>query len=161
MNESRQINLEDSNDEDDKFSLTENVKEKDKNSKRNEKSSATDKKINQSLVKHKTKNIMSVNKVHSSLSKKTLEKNANPVISKFDFNKDDQRRLAECFKDLTRRGVKCMLSNHNTAFINELYDGFNIKVINAKRMINANASGRGAVEEVIITNYENNSEINN
>ncbi|MCR5786146.1 MAG: DNA adenine methylase [Acholeplasmatales bacterium] len=81
------------------------------------------------------------------------DKESFTAYSKFDFNKDDQRRLAECFKDLTRRGVKCMLSNHNTAFINELYDGFNIKVINAKRMINANASGRGAVEEVIITNY--------
>ena len=46
-----------------------------------------------------------------------------------------------------------MLSNHNTKFINELYEGFNIHVIQAKRMINANASGRGAVEEVIITNY--------
>lgn len=75
------------------------------------------------------------------------------AYSKFDFNKDDQRRLADCFKDLTNRGVKCMLSNHNTAYINELYNGFNIQIIKAKRMINANAAGRGAVEEVIITNY--------
>ena len=81
------------------------------------------------------------------------DKESFTAYSKFDFNKDDQRRLAECFKDLTKRGVKCMLSNHNTAFINELYQEFNIHVINAKRMINANASGRGAVEEVIITNY--------
>ena len=81
------------------------------------------------------------------------DKESFTAYSKFDFNKDDQRRLAECFRDLTARGVKCMLSNHNTAFINELYNGFNIQVINAKRMINANASGRGAVEEVIITNY--------
>ena len=81
------------------------------------------------------------------------DKESFTAYSKFDFNKDDQRRLAQCFKDLTNRGVKCMLSNHNTAFINELYDGINIKIIQAKRMINANASGRGAVEEVIITNY--------
>ena len=54
------------------------------------------------------------------------DKESFTAYSKFDFNKDDQRRLAECFKDLTRRGVKCMLSNHNTAFINELYQGFNI-----------------------------------
>ena len=39
--------------------------------------------------------------------------------------------------------------------INELYDGFNIHVIEAKRNINANGKKRGAVEEVIITNYEN------
>lgn len=81
------------------------------------------------------------------------DKESFTAYSKFDFNKDDQRRLADCFKDLTNRGVKCMLSNHNTAYINELYNGFNIQVIKAKRMINANAVGRGAVEEVIITNY--------
>lgn len=81
------------------------------------------------------------------------DKESFTAYSKFDFNKDDQRRLADCFKDLTNRGVKCMLSNHNTVYINELYNGFNIQVIKVKRMINANASGRGAVEEVIITNY--------
>lgn len=81
------------------------------------------------------------------------DKESFTAYSKFDFNKDDQRRLAECFKELTRRGVKCMLSNHNTEFINELYKGFNIKVISVKRMINSDASGRGPVEEVIITNY--------
>ena len=47
-----------------------------------------------------------------------------------------------------------MLSNHNTAFINELYKNFHIHVVNAKRMINSKADGRGDVEEVIITNYE-------
>jgi DNA adenine methylase len=82
------------------------------------------------------------------------DKESFTAYSKFDFNKDDQIRLANCFKDLTNRGVKCMLSNHNTKFINELYKDFNIHVVNAKRMINANANGRGNVEEVIITNYE-------
>ena len=53
------------------------------------------------------------------------------------FNRDDQRRLAECFKELTKRGVKCLLSNHNTTFINELYKDFNIKVIEARRNINS------------------------
>lgn len=81
------------------------------------------------------------------------DKESFTAYSKFDFNKEDQKRLADCFKDLTIRGVKCMLSNHNTKYINELYEGFNIKIISAKRMINSKASGRGAVEEVIITNY--------
>ena len=47
-----------------------------------------------------------------------------------------------------------MLSNHNTKFINDLYKDYNITVVQAKRMINSNAKGRGAVEEVLITNYE-------
>lgn len=69
------------------------------------------------------------------------------------FDKDEQKRLRDCFAKLSERGVKVMLSNHNTPYINELYAGFNIHVIEAKRMINSKADGRGAVEEVIITNY--------
>lgn len=69
------------------------------------------------------------------------------------FNKDEQRRLADVFKDLDKRGVFVMLSNHNTILINELYKDFNIHVIEAKRNINANGKKRGKVEEVIITNY--------
>ena len=46
-----------------------------------------------------------------------------------------------------------MLSNHNTKYINELYKGFEINVVMAKRMINSNASGRGDVQEVIIRNF--------
>jgi len=48
-----------------------------------------------------------------------------------------------------------MLSNHNTTLINELYKGYYIHLIEAKRNINANGRKRGKVEEVIITNYEN------
>lgn len=73
--------------------------------------------------------------------------------TKDDFGKDDQKRLADLFKELDSKGVYAMLSNHNTKYINELYKGFNIHVINAKRMINADSKGRGNVEEVIITNY--------
>ena len=51
-----------------------------------------------------------------------------------------------------------MLSNHNTKLIRELYSEFNIHKIEAKRNINANGKKRGKVEEVIITNYENNRE---
>ena len=47
-----------------------------------------------------------------------------------------------------------MASNHNTPYVNEIYKGFNIHIVNAKRMINSKADGRGNVEEVLITNYE-------
>ena len=62
--------------------------------------------------------------------------------------------VEDIFKELSDKGVYVMLSNHNTKFINELYKGFHITVVPAKRMINSKADGRGAVEEVIITNYE-------
>lgn len=73
--------------------------------------------------------------------------------SKFDFTKEDQTRLANLFKYLTKKGVKCMLSNHNTEFIRELYKDYNINVISARRSINCNGNDRKHVEEVIITNY--------
>lgn len=69
------------------------------------------------------------------------------------FNKDEQRRLAKVFKLLDERGVKVMLSNHNTILVKELYKDYNIHVIEAKRSINSNGKNRGNVEEVIITNY--------
>lgn len=69
------------------------------------------------------------------------------------FNKTDQARLALQFKRLDKIGAKLMLSNHNTELIRELYKDFNIKIIKANRAINSKVSGRGPVEEVIITNY--------
>ena len=80
-------------------------------------------------------------------------KNSFTSYAKNDFGKDEQIRLAKLYKRLSDRGVMVMLSNHNTTFINELYKDFNIHVVNAKRMINSKADGRGDVEEVIITNY--------
>lgn len=73
--------------------------------------------------------------------------------SKNGFGKEEQARLAKVFHKLSKKGVLVMLSNHNTPYINELYKGYNIHVIKARRMINSNAKGRGPVEEVIITNY--------
>ena len=47
-----------------------------------------------------------------------------------------------------------MLTNHNTELIHTLYGdkGYNIDVVNVKRMINSDASNRVG-EEVIICNY--------
>ncbi len=85
----------------------------------------------------------------------TLEdKNSFTSYSKDSFGKAEQIRLAKVYKELSNRGVYVMLSNHNTKFINELYQGFHINVVHAKRMINSNGDGRGEIEEVLITNYE-------
>ena len=71
------------------------------------------------------------------------------------FGKEEQKRLAKVFKELDKKGVYVMLSNHNTVLVNELYKDYNIYVIEAKRNINSNGKKRGKVEEVIITNYNN------
>jgi DNA adenine methylase len=82
------------------------------------------------------------------------DKSSFTAYSKDGFGKADQERLAKLFIELDKKGAYLMLSNHNTQLIRELYSRFNIKVINAKRMINSKGSGRGNVEEVLITNYE-------
>ena len=71
------------------------------------------------------------------------------------FGKEQQKRLAKVYRELSDKGCYVMLSNHNTELINELYKDYNIHLIEAKRSINANGKKRGKVEEVIITNYEN------
>ena len=71
------------------------------------------------------------------------------------FGKEEQRRLARVFKELDERGVYVMLSNHNTLLVNELYKGYNMHVIEAKRNINSKGNKRGKVEELIITNFVN------
>ena len=46
-----------------------------------------------------------------------------------------------------------MLSNSATEFIKELYQEYDITIVKAKRAINADASKRGAIEEVLVRNY--------
>ena len=72
--------------------------------------------------------------------------------SKSGFDKEDHERLAELFKRLHAKGCYCMLTNHNTDLIRELYKDFFIEEINVKRFINRNGDGRQGVE-IIIKNY--------
>lgn len=70
------------------------------------------------------------------------------------FNVDDQIRLRDVFADLTKRGVKVMLSNSNSDFIKSIYSNYKQIPVKANRMINARASGRGKITELVIINYE-------
>lgn len=74
--------------------------------------------------------------------------------TKEGFDVESHKRLAKLFDELTDRGCFCMLTNHNTDFINGLYGGkgYKIDVLDVKRMINADASNRVG-KEVIICNY--------
>lgn len=82
------------------------------------------------------------------------DKNIFTSYTNEGFGKEEQERLAKVFKDLDSRGCYVMLSNHNTKLINDLYEGYNIHIIEAKRNINSDGKKRGKVEEVIITNYD-------
>ena len=70
------------------------------------------------------------------------------------FSRNEQVRLRECCDDLSRRGIKFMLSNSATNFIMDLYSEYNITVVKAKRAVNSAGNKRGDVEEVIVRNYE-------
>jgi len=66
----------------------------------------------------------------------------------------DQIRLKQVCDDLHRRGVKFLLSNSSTPFIRTLYQEYHVHIIKAGRAINAVASKRGAVDEVLVANYQ-------
>ena len=74
--------------------------------------------------------------------------------TKEGFDIESHKRLAKLYDELTARGCYCMLTNHNTELINELYGNkdYKIDVVSVKRMINSDASDRVG-EEVIICNY--------
>lgn len=69
------------------------------------------------------------------------------------FWRDMQKKLAEVFRKLDKKWCKVMLSNHNTPFIREIFEGFKFEMVKAKRMINRNSGWRGEVEEIVIRNY--------
>jgi len=71
------------------------------------------------------------------------------------FDEDEQERLRDLIIKLTNRGVKCLLSNSDTDFIQELYKNelFTIITVQAKRAINSDSTGRGNVNEVLIKNW--------
>lgn len=74
-----------------------------------------------------------------------------------DFDDDCQMELADFVKSL---GAKIILSNSdpkntnpNDNFFDDLYAGFNIRRVDARRNINSNGSGRNPVKELIISNF--------
>ncbi len=74
--------------------------------------------------------------------------------TKEGFDIESHKRLSHLFDNLTKRGCYCMLTNHNTELIKELYSnkGYSLDIVSVKRMINSDASNRVG-EEVIIYNY--------
>ena len=74
--------------------------------------------------------------------------------TKEGFDIESHKRLADLYDELTARGCYCMLTNHNTDLINELYSnkGYRMDVVHVKRFINSDASKRVG-EEIIICNY--------
>lgn len=80
---------------------------------------------------------------------------------KSGFNDDNQKELAEFVKKLDKQNCLVMLSNSDPKntnpddnFFDELYKGFEIDRIFAKRMINCQADKRGDITEIVVRNYK-------
>jgi len=72
------------------------------------------------------------------------------------FDENEQVRLCNVMKEMTNRGIKCLLSNSDTEYIRSLYDHdiFKIISVQAKRKINSDSAGRGFVNELLIKNWK-------
>lgn len=73
------------------------------------------------------------------------------AYTKGGFGLRDQVRLRDIAWELKQRGVRVLLSNHDTPEIRDLYKDFEIERILVTRAINSRASKRGAVGEVVIS----------
>ena len=72
------------------------------------------------------------------------------------FLEKEQVELRDTLVKLHKKGCFVMLSNSDTPFINKIYSnikGIKITKVKAGRLINSNASKRGKITEVLITNY--------
>lgn len=82
-----------------------------------------------------------------------LNKDSFVSYTKDGFGEEGQKRLADVAHQLSDKGCYVMITNHNTPLINNLYKDFHIDVVEAKRMINSDATKRNGVE-TIIYNYD-------
>ena len=78
-----------------------------------------------------------------------------------DFSDKEQIELAEYINVLNKKGAKIVISNSDPKnndiddnFFDKLYKNYNINRVKATRMLSSNASLRGVINELLITNYK-------
>ncbi|MBI4393331.1 MAG: DNA adenine methylase [Euryarchaeota archaeon] len=76
------------------------------------------------------------------------------AYTKNSFGRREQSRLADVFSELDSRGCHLLLSNSDTPFIRDLYKAFITKPVRCPRFINSKGTGRGNVDEIVVTNLE-------
>jgi len=82
------------------------------------------------------------------------------AYSSSEFGDKEQNELAALFSEIDKAGELIMLSNSDPKnnnpdddFFDELYKKFKLIRIPARRMINSDATKRGNINEIIVTNY--------
>lgn len=91
--------------------------------------------------------------------KPLTETSSFTAYSKKGFDDNEQIRLKQFCEQLDKKGCKWILSNSDVKgknpeddFFDILFEKYNIYRVNARRSINANASKRGKLKELLITN---------
>lgn len=76
--------------------------------------------------------------------------------TKLDFTEQDQIRLRDFALELSKQGVKVMLSNSSARLTRKIYSGksFIVRTVHAPRNINCKPNERNNVEELLITTYD-------
>lgn len=76
------------------------------------------------------------------------------------FNDDSQKALANYVDKLNENGAKIVVSNSDPKnsdidddFFDDIYSAYNIKRVEATRMINCNGESRGKIKELLISNF--------
>lgn len=76
------------------------------------------------------------------------------------FNDEEQIELARFVDEMNNKGAKVVISNSdpknsNTKddFFDNIYSAYNIKRVEATRMINCNSEARGKIKELLISNF--------
>ena len=131
---------------------------------------------NNLLAVAKVLSIASIKKADFRQVKKDLKKNAfvyfdppyRPIsktasftaYSKHGFADKEQAELKDLFKLIDSKGQYAMLSNSDPKntdpkdnFFDDLYKEFNLTRVSARRMINSDATKRGSINEIVVTNY--------
>ena len=73
--------------------------------------------------------------------------------AKEDFDMDDQQELAHTIFELSKKGVRVILSNSDTARSREIFGSLNLFSVSANRSISASGTSRVRVQELIGTNF--------
>jgi DNA adenine methylase len=66
------------------------------------------------------------------------------------FTLEDQKRVAATFKRLVDKGVHAIVSNSDTEVVRDLYQGYEIRTVMARRAVNSQGDKRGPVPEVLV-----------
>lgn len=72
--------------------------------------------------------------------------------TELQFREQDHQRLADVCRRLDNKRVRWAVSNSNTDFVRDLFEGFTITEIGARREINLKSQKRD-ITELVITNY--------